>query len=119
MAQQILLSPLSHRYVDDRAAAPIIPAATRGDARPAREAIAAFGGLIWAALAYRRAFKRVAAHVEGDLFDSPVLWVDISAKAWDLAWLSSEQAANWRLAPGAGALIAAPALCAALAQILI
>jgi hypothetical protein len=119
MASHTLPSPPNQRFFDGAAAEPNIPAAAGRALRSSGEAIAALGGLIWAALAYRRAFKRVAAHAEGDLFDSPVLWADISAKAWDRACLSSEQAGNWRLATGAGALIAALAFCAALVQILI
>jgi hypothetical protein len=119
MAPQILLSPQSHYYVDGRAAKPIIPAAAKGGARSVRDAVLAIGGLIWAALAYRRAFKRAAAQVAGDLFDAPDQWADISARAWEQARLSSEGAGAWRLASGAGTLIAALAFCAALVQILI
>ena len=102
MASHTLPSPPNQRFFDAAAAEPNIPAAAGRALRSSGEAIAALGGLIWAALAYRRAFKRVAAHAEGDLFDSPVLWADISAKAWiGLAFHPSRQAIGvWRRAPG-------------------
>jgi hypothetical protein len=61
----------------------------------------------------------MATHIAGDPFDSSVLWADISAKAWDQAWRSSEQARDWRFAIGAGALTVTLALCAVVVQILI
>jgi hypothetical protein len=120
MTQQILLSPSSHRRIGGLTATALaILAATRRGGQFGWERIAAIGGLIWAACAYRRAFAHSAARINGDLFDAPVLWADISAKAWEHAWRSSEQAGNWRLPLGAGALIAPVALSAAVVQILI
>jgi hypothetical protein len=114
------LAPHTRRSVGDlHAAAPIILAATKRGARSAQESVAATGGLIWAAFAYRRMFNRMATHIAGDPFDSPVLWADISAKVWDQTWRSSEQARDWRFAIGAGALTVTLALCAVVVQILI
>jgi hypothetical protein len=83
MTVQIFPTTRSHRSGGLAAAAPVILAASRQGARSAQEAVATIGGLIWAALAYRRAFGLAAAHINGDLFDAPVVWADISAKAWD------------------------------------
>jgi hypothetical protein len=33
-------------------------------------------------VAYRAALKRLAAGVEGDLFDDPVLWAELKSVAW-------------------------------------
>ena len=119
MTQQILSSARSHRSGGLTAAAPVILAAAGRGARSTRETIAALGGLILAALAYRQAFNRMASHGAGDPFDAPVLWADNSAKAWDQAWRSSEQAGLWRLATGVGVLSIALAFCAAVARMLI
>jgi hypothetical protein len=120
MTLQILPSAHPRRSTGGlAAAAQVMLAPTRRGVRSAQETIAAIGGLIWAALVYRRAFGLAAARLNGDLFDAPVLWADISAKAWEHAWRSSEQAGNWRLPLGAGALIVALALSAAVVQILI
>jgi hypothetical protein len=118
MAPHPLPYPLTLGFLDGAVATPIVPAAAPRALRSSWEAIAALGGLIWAAFAYRRAFKRAATHAEGDLFDSPVLWADISARAWDQARHSSDRAGPWRVAIGAGTLIGALAFCAALVQIL-
>lgn len=119
MTQQILLFPRSHRRVGGLAAsAPVMLAASKRSARWAGETITAIGGLIWAAVVYRRAFARAAAGINGDLFDAPVLWADISVKAWEHACRSSEQAGHWRLPLGAGAVIVALAFSAAVVQIL-
>jgi hypothetical protein len=120
MTQQILPSTRSHCRVDGfTGAAPGILAAARQGAVSARDAIAALGGLIWAVLIYRRAFDLAAARVNDDLFDAPVAWADISAKAWERALRSSEEAGAWRLPLGAGALIVALALSAAIVQLLV
>jgi hypothetical protein len=120
MTLQILPSARPRRSMGClAAAAPVILAVSRRGARSARETFAAIGGLIWAASVYRRIFDRAAADIVGDPFDSPVLWADASAKAWEQAWRSAEQAGNWRVAVGAGALTVMLALCAAAVQILI
>jgi hypothetical protein len=120
MIQQVLPSARSHRSVSGHVAAtPVILAATTRGVRLTQRTIEAVGGLIWAALAYRRAFDRAAARVEGDLFDAPVLRADTSTKAWDQAWRASEQAGGARLLMGAGALAIVLALCTAVVRILI
>src|SRR5450631_2467586 len=103
MTQQILSSAHPRRSAGGLAAGALVMLAlARRGVWSARETVAAIGGLILAALAYRRAFALAAARINADLFDAPVLWADISAKAWEQAWRSSEQAAIGvcRWAPG-------------------
>jgi hypothetical protein len=50
-----------------------------------RNAVGAISNVIVTPVAYRAALKRLEAGVEGNLFDQPVLWVELKSVAWDEA----------------------------------